>query len=82
MQYVELCFEGTNPVSTAKIVCELMRANIGYAHITGQTGNLVGQVTIGYDKFKSAAETIVHKHNGGLWCNISEVAEDKIEHLL
>ena len=83
-QYVELAFENANAQSTENIVMELGNAGIGYEHITGQVGNLVGCIhkELDFETFRSKAESIVHEHNNGMMCKIEKVMYQQIEHLL
>jgi len=84
MQYVELCFENAGEKRTQEIMLNLEDAGIGYEHITGQAGNLVGCISnkLDFETFKDKAENVVHDHNDGMWCEIESKTEEQVDHLL
>jgi hypothetical protein len=83
-QFVELCFENAGNARTEQIVIDLGNAGIGYEHITGQAGNLVGCIgdNLDFDTFADKAMDIIHDHNGGMSSEVELKTYEEVEHLL
>ena len=84
IQFVEIAFENTDATGTEQVMLDLEDAGIGYTHMCGETGNLVGYIgaELDFDTFKDKAENIVHDHNCGMFCSVEPKEEAEVEHLL
>jgi len=77
-------FENASAAQTETIVIALEDAKIGYEHVTGRTGYLVGICKKEFKSLQDKAEDIVHSINDGMWCEVTErtMSEDELDDMM
>ena len=80
-QLVKVEFEGLGDAGTEQVVIASFGI-AGYEHITGEAGALLGSITGNVEEVKKNMIDAVHNLNGGCWCEITNVPEKEVEHLL
>ena len=79
--FVVIEIENADAATTEKIVYALMTSKLGYDHITGKPGMLIGATTIEFAIFKDRAEDLIHNYNNGMYVDVQQVSRESVEHL-